>query len=110
MKTRWLNVGKEHTEGQEERLEKIFDAVDWLDIVEHKTTAMCPAMGISETIKQLNMHKVTHYAVSHECAPYGMYGIKAHYINMDVDLFVLDTGTEIIPLATHETEKEIVYS
>lgn len=99
-KVDWTPVGKEYTKDKEDSFVKKFTNCEWKEISpEGNTEAMMPAMGISEAIEQLNIPKVSHYAISNECAPLGLYGVRGHYKNADVDIFLVDAGSSISPVA-----------
>lgn len=98
MKRTFTEVGKEHSEGKEAELAGMFDRLDW-QAIPCEMAAM-PGMGIKEVIKQLHIPKVSHVASSHELAPYGLMGIKAHYKNGDATIYIVDEGTNCTILAS----------
>ena len=55
---------------------------------------------MKEVIKELRIPKVSHVAYSHEMAPYGLMGVKAHYKNGDANVFMVDEGSNIVIIAT----------
>lgn len=61
-----------------------------------QTMSMTEGFGIRAAIEQLKIPKPSHVASSHELAPYGFYGIRAHYPKGDAEIFLVDTGTEIV--------------
>jgi len=102
----WTKVGEEFTKDHHEKYETIFNGLQWKKAVNGTSEAMMPAMGINEAVKQLRIPKVSHYVISRECAPCGLYGIRGHYKNTDVDVFIIDTGCELMPIAMNVTVKE----
>lgn len=98
MQRTWTNVAKEYTENKEDEIAEMFNRLEWHELP--YTMAAMPGMGIKEAIKQLNIPKVSHVACSHELAPYGLMGIIGHYKNGEAKVYLIDTGTEIIPLAS----------
>jgi len=105
METRidWMQVGKEHWEGNQDRLKVIMGRVEW-----HKlpyTMAMMPGEAIKGLVKEFKIPKVSHVCDSHELAPYGLVGIRAHYKNADVEFFAVDEGSHISPLCAYVTER-----
>ena len=104
MKTRidWFGVGKDHWEGNQERLEKICKSVEWIE--PPCTMAMMPGECIKTLIEEFKIPKVSHVAASHELAPYGLVGIRGHYKNADVDFFAVDEGTHTSSLCAFVTE------
>ena len=104
MERNWTSVGKEHTENKHDKLDTIFDGMLWQKIP--CTMGMMPGEAIKAAIKQLRIPKVSHVSCSNELAPYGLEGIIGHYINGEARVYLLDTGTEVIPLATDFFPKE----
>ena len=98
MKRTFTEVGKEHSEGKEAELAGMFDRLDWQPIP--CDMAAMPGLGIKEVIKQLHIPKVSHVASSHELAPYGLMGIRAHYKNGSAQIYMADEGTGIVILAS----------
>lgn len=98
MERYWTETGKQHTEGRHDEISSYVADVEWQGIP--CTVGMMPGEGIKAVIKELKIPKVTHIAVSHELAPFGLYGIRAHYKNGMVEVFVVDTGTELSPICS----------
>ena len=95
----WFSVGLEYREGREERVLGILQNVNWLEAVEGLEVAMMPGEGIKAAIKEFKIPRVSHIAISHEFAPYGLYGIRGHYKGKEIDIFMVDTGTCLTPIA-----------
>ncbi len=93
----WMTVGGEYTDGKHQEFETFFNKAEWQEIP--CTLGMMPAMAIDEAIKQFDIRKVSHVAVLNDCAPYGLYGIKAKFKQGKVDLFVIDVGDTVISIA-----------
>ena len=104
----WLKVGKSHSEGHENKIIKIISRMEWdFDFV-GKDLPMGPALCIKETIKQLKLPKVS--AISYSCnelAPYGFYGVEANYKNSKIRIFVVDEGSETVPVCVFVWDKPI---
>ena len=98
MKRTYTQTGKRYTEGKKTELNGMFKRLKW-QAIPCEMAAM-PGMGIKEVIKQLHIPKVSHVSASHELAPYGLMGIKAHYKNGDAIIYIIDTGCECIVLAS----------
>lgn len=98
MERTWTQVGREHTEGKESELAEMFERLDWQTIP--CTLPMAPGEGLKEVIKELRIPKVSHVAYSHELAPYGLMGVKAHYKNGDATIYMVDEGSEIVIVAS----------
>jgi len=94
----FTQVGKEHSEGKEEELAGMFERLNWQAIP--CTMGMMPGEGIKNAIKELRIPKVDFVASSHELAPYGLLGIKAHYKNGDATIYLVDEGCQVVVLAS----------
>lgn len=94
----WTQVGREHTENKHKELGAIFGRLKW-QAIPCEMAAM-PGEGIKAAIKELKIPKVSHVAASHELAPYGLMGIKAHYKNGDATIYLADEGVGIVVLAS----------
>jgi len=103
----WMEVGKEYngTDELKERLQRIIARIEWQKIP--TTLSMMAGEGIKGIIKEFKIPKVSHVADSHELAPYGLYGIRGHYKNADVDLFVVDEGSRCVSLCCYVTKKGV---
>ena len=102
MRIDWFNVGKDHWEGNQERLTNICASAEWQNIP--CTLGMMPGEAIKAAIKELNIPKVSQVAVLHDLAPYSLCGIRSKYKNAAVDVFIVDEGTHISPLCAFVTE------
>jgi len=102
MSRTWTKVGSEYTgkSGYKARVEVAISALAWKDIGAGHSEGMMPALGIKEAIKQLRLPRVSHHAISRDLAPYGLYGIRAHYKDGAAEVFVLDAGSELVVLAS----------
>ena len=98
MKRNWTITGKEHTEGKHDKMGAMFSRMKWREIP--CTMGMMPGEAIKAAIRQLHIPKVSHVACSNELAPFGLEGIIGHYKDGEAIIYLLDTGTEVIPLAS----------
>lgn len=98
MKRTWTNVGKGHTEGKEEEIAEMINRLEWKPIPCDMPAG--PGLGIKEVIKQCRIPKVSEVAYSHELAPYGLMGVKAHYKNGDANIYMVDEGCNIVIIAS----------
>ena len=99
MKRTWTETGAKCVpENKRERVSDIINSFEWESIP--CELAMMPGLAIKETIKEFKMPKVSHVAVTHDMAPYGFYGIRAHYKNGKAQLYVLDRGSDCVPIAS----------
>jgi hypothetical protein len=98
----WTNVGILHSETPElrARLEGMFDRLPWKRYTPGAEEAMMPALGIRAAINELRIPRVSHYAISNELAPYGLYAIRGHFLNGRVDVYLVDEGSSLVVLAS----------
>jgi len=94
----WTQVGKAHTEGHEVAIGEMLDRLNWQKIP--CTMGMMPGEAIKAAIKELRIPKVDYVASSHELAPYGLLGIKAHYKNGDATIYLVDEGCQTVVIAS----------
>ena len=101
MQRTWTQVGSEYnaTDAQKERLSKAFNRMEWQ--APEGDGPMIPVLGINEAIRELRLPKVSHVSFnSHDLAPFGLYGVRAHYKNGRVDVYLIDEGTVLTVLAS----------
>ena len=79
---------------------RVIGTLDWQAIEQGLSLPMIPGEAIKATIAELRIPKVSHVAVSHELAPYGFYGIEGHYKNGRARVYVVDLGSDLIPVAS----------
>jgi len=101
MKRTFTEVGKGHSEGREEELSGMFDRLQWRSIP--CTMGAMSGEAIKTAIIELRLPKVDYVACSHELAPYGLLGIKAHYKNGDAIVYMVDEGCSLVVLASDFT-------
>ncbi len=104
----WTTVG-ESLVAPEERpafLEKC-ERLEWLDASEPRDLPFMPGEAIKTMIREFRLPRVTQFGYSHECAPYGLQGVRCHWTNGSGEVFTLDTGAELVPIvSTLETSSE----
>lgn len=104
----WLGVGERFSEPHRAAVEEAIDELRWTGKL--TGVAMSPALAIRACIEQLRMPKVSAIAPGGSVevpigsqlgrATYSIYGIEANYAKgQRIRAYVLDTGTEITPLA-----------
>ena len=59
-----------------------------------------PALAIRHAIKEFRIPNVSHIADSAKLEPFGFYGIRGHYENGCGEIFLLDRGTEVVPIVS----------
>ena len=112
-KRAWTEIGKEvigrRLEGgarlTRAAIVRAIDTFEWVetpaDPEAEMTLPIVPALAIQAAIKELRIPKVTRIAWRcHELAPHGFYGIEGNYKNGRVRVYVVDTGTHLIPVRT----------
>lgn len=117
MKRTWTTVGTQIVGAELEDRESVIDkdtveqaigTVNWREIPKdgHLEAPMMPGEGIKAAIQTLRIPKVSHVAWSNELAPYGFYGVRGHYKNGQAEVYMVDTGTSIIPVCSDFHEKQ----
>ncbi len=96
----WLSVGREEWAGTQDRIRAAAAALEWRLLPVEDAPAM-PGLGIKAAIEQLRLPRVSRVAWSSELAPYGFYGIEANYRNGRVQVFIVDRGTECLPVVSY---------
>ncbi len=100
----WTEIGKEYTKDNEKAIEGMIDRLKWQELP--CETSFMAGEGIKEAIKQFKIPNVSHIAESSEMAPYGLYGIKAHYQDGDGVVYLVDDGLGLTPIASDFTPKK----
>jgi len=100
MRRTWTTIAAEHnsTTAQRSRLAGCFDALVWRALPVE--VGMMPGENIKAAISELNLPKVSHIAVSHELAPYGLYGIRCRYSDGLAQVYLIDEGSQCSVLAS----------
>ena len=99
MKRTWTETGvKCVPENNRDRVSSIIYNFEWESIP--CAVGMMPGENIKGIIAEFKMPKVSHIAITHEMAPYGFYGIRAHYTNGKAQLYILDRGSDCVPIAS----------
>lgn len=73
--------------------------LEFKPITKGEQVAFAPGEAIKKAIKEFNIPAIE-YAISHELSPYGLYGIKGNYKNGIHKIYFIDTGCEVIPVAS----------
>ena len=103
---RYTNVGCDHSNTPELRalLDQAITALTWRPIEELPQIGLMPGMGIRGAIRFFHMPIVSHFSDSPALAPFGFYGIEAHYSNAHIRIYFVDEGNSIVPVAVDELE------
>ena len=91
----WMQVSKHHWKDNQNRIIDIVRRMQWDSDFKGKQYPMMPALGIKNAIEELKIPNVSAIAISNELAPFGLYGIEAHYKNVDVRIYIVDEGCSI---------------
>lgn len=102
MQRNWTSIGSDYnaSDEQKHKLSTIFDQLEWQEIGKELILPAMPGLGIKTAIRELELPGVSHVALSHEMAPYGLYGIRAHYRDGRADIYLLDEGHGMVLLAS----------
>jgi hypothetical protein len=105
MERTWTNIGAEYvTDDNRTHVEHAIEKLAWRT-PEGEFPAM-PGLGIKAVISELRLPKVSRVAISHDLAPYGLYGIEANYKNGCARVYVVDKGSNLIPICSDFWPKE----
>lgn len=111
MKRNWTNVAKEHngTDQQKAKIGKAIKEVEWFQVPKKGepplSLGMMIAEGLTQAIKEYNIPKVTHVGCSNALAPLGLLAIRGNYKDGPVDIYMLDCGSEIVPVCSELRDK-----
>ena len=94
----WTKIGEPEVGEHRERFADAIARLPWQSLP--CELGMMPGENIKAVVKALRIPKVSHVAVSNELAPFGLYGIRGHYANGTAQVYVLDIGTECVPVAS----------
>lgn len=111
----WTNIGARF-EPQRAAIEREIVGLTWKPPAGKHP--MMPGLGIQECIQQLRLPRVTAIAYDGaftapdpscpaESAHYAVYGIEANYSNGTAHVYVVDTGTELLPVCSELVEERI---
>lgn len=93
----WSTTGKAYTEGQEARLILLFEKMEWHELP-YQLPAM-PGLAINKAIEVFHL-TARRVAYSDLMAPYALLGIEAVYSNGYSRIYLVDTGTKGVVLAS----------
>lgn len=101
----WTGVGAEYSTGDKARA-RILEAVsriEWRRVPKQGEPPLSMPFMPGEAIKGLcrgcRFPNVSHVCYSHELAPLGLVGVRAHYKSGEqVELFAVDNGREVVPV------------
>lgn len=93
----FTKIGKKYSRDREREIIGFCDNMQWQDIP--VSVGAMPGLAIKEAIRVLNLPKAYQIAVSHDMAPYGLYGIRCRYKEGPAEVFVVDDGCECSPVA-----------
>jgi len=106
----WTTVGVEEVDGDETReaFSRAVVALVWMDVSQGQelTVGAIPGLNITEIIRELRIPKVSAVAISNQLAPYGLYGIEGNYKNGRARVYVIDRGSDCLPIASDFWSKE----
>jgi len=91
----WTEVGRHFCNRGE--VESAISSAKWVEA--RGSFPFMQGEGIKTAIQQLGIPKVSHIALSvvDSC---GLYGIRGHYTNGTAEVWVLDRGTELVPVCS----------
>jgi len=98
VKRHWTQVGIYYTQGKRPMISEAIDHMKWQTIP--CDMAFSPGEGIKAAIQHFHIPKVSQVACSHDLAPYGLLGIQGHYKNGVSRIYILDIGTQLVPICS----------
>ncbi len=96
----WTDIGNPSVEllGGQPRISEAIDRIAW-----HPVRTPAPfsqGYAIRAAIQHFRMRRVIQWGDANALAPYGLLGIEATYQNGRVRLYLLDSGSDAVPLCT----------
>jgi len=91
----WTEVGSEYDRG---RILAAIENLEWRRWGPGSTFSGMAGLNIAEVIEQVPLPRVTEAAESPSMAPYGFYGMHAHYKNGEAWVYVIDEGSRCVPV------------
>lgn len=98
----WTKVGEKHNRAT---VERAIENIEWRELRGTIEVPMMQGEGIKAAIRELRIPRVSHVAWSNELAPYGFYAIRGHYANGDAEVYIVDRGSDLIPVCSDFTER-----
>jgi hypothetical protein len=79
------------------------ESLDWLPFVDGMDAPACPGLAITTLIREFRIPKVSAVAWRGQLVHgrYSLYGIEGNYKNGRVRIYVVDSGAELSPVASH---------
>jgi len=74
------------------------DGLVWRDFA--GDLAAIPGLAIKGCIDDLRIPRVSRVSISHDLAPYGLYGIEGNYTNGTAHVFIVDLGSLLVPVCS----------
>lgn len=97
----WTRIGEAHSQDQHAQLGAILDGLTWRAIPPGGAeVAAMPGLAMRAAIRELRLPQVSHYAISHDLAPYGLYGLRAHYQDGTANVYLVDDGSQTVVVAS----------
>jgi len=100
----YMNIGKMFSHGQEDKIKDEIEHAQWETVEPGKTYPMGQGMAVQSAIKEFKIPKVSHVALYGMLSNLGLYGIRGHYKNGTVEIFFVDDGVSLTPVAANEPE------
>jgi len=91
----WTTVG---TAYDREQILAAIETLEWKPWGPGCTFSGMGGLNMAECIVKLGLPRVTEAAESPAMAPRGFYGMHAHYKNGDVWVYVVDEGSQCVPV------------
>lgn len=95
----WMNVGRAHSETDAQRaaLLAAVDRMTWRPFAGSTFSGM-GGLAMVDTIRELRIPRVNLAAESPALAPFGFFGLHAHYRNGEAWIFAVHEGSSVVPV------------
>ena len=102
----WLRTGRCYTQDRRRGSSWIRE-MPWQPLSADREYPMMPGLMIEGAIREFRIPRVSEIAISHEAAPYGLYGIRGAYANGRAELYLIDEGDVGVPIVSDFHPKEV---
>lgn len=88
----WSEPNSAYYKDKKEEFEKAITEMEWKLVTSEMQLPLSTGFAIKEFVNKLQLPRVSHIALSNDFAPYGFYGLRTHYGDGQVEIYILDTG------------------
>jgi hypothetical protein len=88
----WSEPNAAYYQDKKEQFEKAIKEMDWKLVTSEMQLPLQTGFAIKEFVNKLQLPRVSHVALSDAFQPYGFYGLRTHYGDGQVEIYIIDTG------------------